>query len=64
MRKYLLETLLDNSALASGRGTAHYPSLVVKVTQDDENPSALGTKGVLDGNLHIIEGNESGAGGG
>ena len=55
-----LETLLDHSTLASSRGTAHSPSLVIEITQNNENPSSLGAECVLHRDLNIVERNEGG----
>lgn len=53
-----LETLLDDSALTSGRGAAHDPSLVVEVTQDNEYSSSLRSKSVLNRDLNVVESDE------
>jgi hypothetical protein len=56
---YELEALFDNRALRPCRGTTHYPSFVIEVTQNDEDPSTFGTKRVLDGYFDIVECDES-----
>ena len=55
-----LETLLDHSTLASDRGTAHDPSLVIEITQNYENSPSLGAKCVFHRNLNVVERNECG----
>lgn len=46
------------------RATAHHPSLVVEVAEDDVNPSTLFTESVLYGHLDIVKGDICRAGGG
>jgi hypothetical protein len=52
-----LQALLDDEPLAADGGTAHHPTLMVEVGKDDDEAAVLRTKHVLDGDLHVVEGN-------
>lgn len=58
-----LDALLDNDTRAASRATAHGPTLVVKVGEDDKETTVLGTEHVVLGNDNVLELNVGGTGG-
>lgn len=58
-----LEAFLDNETLAASRRADHDPTFMVEVAEHDEDSSSLRSKGVLNGHLDVVKGDEGSPGG-